>query len=358
MLENITDKIYTIRGQKVMLDYDLAELYGYTTSAFNQQVKRNIEKFKGNEFMFQLTREEVGPFVMSQNAISPQTMTLNGDLKSQNVISSLDGNSKSPNWGGIRKLPYAFTEQGIYMLMTVLKGELATKQSRALIITFKKMKDYIIENRLAIESRQNLHLASKIANNSENILIIQNEMEKMDAKIAKISIEINDAIKRTEISPILLDFAKIAESKEFLILNGEPARAKETFLDIFSQAKKRIIIIDNYISIKTLRMLQGAKSNMEVIFFSDNIGSCLYASDFKDFRKERPDLKIKFLKTNGAVHDRFIILDNEKIYHCGTSSKDAGKRITIIHEITDIEINQTIRGIVLKMFKNKELFLK
>ena len=99
----------------VRADYDLAEIYGYTTSAFNQQVSRNIEKFEGDEFMFQLTKDE-----------------LENVLKSQNVISS---------WGGARKLPFAFTEQGVYMLMTVLRGELAVKQSRALIMTFKKKRE-------------------------------------------------------------------------------------------------------------------------------------------------------------------------------------------------------------------------
>jgi hypothetical protein len=336
--KNITEKIYTIRGQKVMLDYDLAELYGYTTKAFNQQVKNNMEKFEGEEFMFQPTKEELREFVRSKN------------LTSRNIFTGQDG--------GTRYLPHAFTEQGIYMLMTVLKGSLAVKQSRALVMTFKAMKDYIIENQLTIESRQKLKLISKVAENSESILKIKNEIEKIDDRIEKISTEIDGTVKKSEISPILLDFSKITESKEFLILNGEPAKAKETFLNIFSSAKKQIFIIDNYISIKTLRLLKDAKANIEVVFFSDNIGNCLYASDLKDFKKERKDLDIKFIKTNNAVHDRFIIIDKEKIYHCGSSGKDAGKRITIIHEITDEKIQKAIKDIVTKMTKNRELILK
>lgn len=116
--EQMENLIYVIRGQKVMLDVDLAKIYGYETKSFNQQVKRNIEKFD-DDFMFQLTEVEVN------------------NLRSQNVTSS---------WGGTRYLPYAFTEQGVYMLMTVLKGELATKQSKALIRLFKGMKDYISSN--------------------------------------------------------------------------------------------------------------------------------------------------------------------------------------------------------------------
>lgn len=104
--ETIESMVYVIRGQKVMLDFQLAEIYGFSTSRFNEQVKRNITKFD-DDFRFYLTKEEWNKILMSQNATS--------------------------RWGGSRKLPYAFTEQGIYMLMTVLKGDLAVKQSKALI---------------------------------------------------------------------------------------------------------------------------------------------------------------------------------------------------------------------------------
>ena len=112
--ELIKDRTYDIRGYKVMLDFDLAEIYGYTTKAFNQQVKNNSERF-ASDFTFKLTKKEVD------------------NLRSNNLTSS---------WGGSRYFPNAFTEQGIYMLMTVLKGELAVKQSIDLVRTFKKMKDY------------------------------------------------------------------------------------------------------------------------------------------------------------------------------------------------------------------------
>jgi len=111
--EQMENLIYVIRGQKAMLDVDLARIYGYETKNFNRQVKNNIKKFP-SDFMFQLTKEE--------------------SLRCKNFTSS---------WGGTRYLPYAFTEQGIYMLMTVLKGELATKQSLALVRLFKEI--YIIK---------------------------------------------------------------------------------------------------------------------------------------------------------------------------------------------------------------------
>ena len=114
----LKDKIYMIRGQQVMLDSDLAEIYGYETRYFNRQVQNNKERFRGDDFMFQITKEELE------------------NLMCKKFTSS---------WGGTRKLPYVFTEQGIYMLMTVLRGEFAVEQSRTLIRLFKSMKDYMTD---------------------------------------------------------------------------------------------------------------------------------------------------------------------------------------------------------------------
>ena len=128
--ETIESMIYIVRGQKVMLDFELAQIYGYKTKSFNQQVKRNINRFP-DDLMFCLTKEEVIQIV-----------------RSQNVTSDIWAVGK----GGRTYLPYAFTEQGIYMLMTVLKGELATKQSIALVRAFKQMKDFIVESNIYIST--------------------------------------------------------------------------------------------------------------------------------------------------------------------------------------------------------------
>ena len=135
--EVLRSKIYEVRGQKVMLDFELAEIYGYTTTKFNQQVKNNIEKFD-EDFMFQLTKEEF-----------------------ENLMSK----KSTSSWGGRRKCPRGFTEQGVYMLMTVLRGKLATMQSKALIRTFKKMKDYIVGNQNLIGQREYLLLSMQISEN-------------------------------------------------------------------------------------------------------------------------------------------------------------------------------------------------
>ena len=122
-----------------MLDADLAEIYGYSTKRFNEQVKNNIEKFD-EDFRFQLTSDEVITCSRSKKSA----------LKQENLRSKKSASS----WGGLRYAPYAFTEQGIYMLMTVLKGERAIAQSKALIRLFKQMKDYIVaENQLLLGNK-------------------------------------------------------------------------------------------------------------------------------------------------------------------------------------------------------------
>ena len=154
--ENVESMVYEIRGQKVMLDFDLARIYGYTTKAFNQQVKNNIEKFP-DDFMFQLTNVEV------ESALRRLNFNANSDLRSKILTAAKSvTEAEKSSWSkkltlnksgdlrghNVKYLPYAFTEQGIYMLMTVLRGELAVKQSKALIRLFKRMKDYIVENTL------------------------------------------------------------------------------------------------------------------------------------------------------------------------------------------------------------------
>ena len=134
------DLIHIVRGVQVMLDSDLAGIYGYTTKAFNQQVKNNIEKFD-EDFRFKLTKKEYEEILKSKNLMSRIDVTYYESDKNKND-SNLKSKKLTSSWGGNRKLPYVFTEQGIYMLMTVLKGELATRQTKTLIRTFKEMKDF------------------------------------------------------------------------------------------------------------------------------------------------------------------------------------------------------------------------
>ena len=228
--KSLKDKIYTIRGQQVMLDFDLAEIYGYETKNFNRQVKNNVAKFEGDEFMFKLTREEVDDLVRCKNFTSRDNLFL--------------GQS-----GGSRYLPNAFTEQGIYMLMTILHGDLATKQSRTLIMAFKAMKDYIIENQqLMITQRDYIALTTKVNENSSDIKKIKDNM-----------------VTKTDLSDFMKLFDNGVNAEEILILNGQPFKADEAYQKIYKKAKKNIIVIDDYIGIKTLRHLATAKKTTKMI---------------------------------------------------------------------------------------------
>ena len=334
--ESLVKKIYTIRGQKVMLDFELAEIYGYETKAFNQQVKRNIEKFD-EDFMFRLTDEEVSELSRSQN------VTLN----------------KSAGRGSnIKYNPHAFTEQGIYMLMTVLNGELAVKQSKALIRTFKQMKDYIVENQGLIGKREFLQLSMQIASNVVEMQDLRRDLRDVEDQVAEVMDTLNNVVHKSELSDLILDLSNPQLKYGFLLLNGQPIEANLAYKDIYSIAKKSIYIVDNYIGVKTLVLLKDVPSSVEVIIFSDNIGKGLHTLEYQDFCKEYPFRKITFQKSGGEFHDRYIIIDwnteHQRIYHCGASSKDAGQRITSITEMVDQMIytdliNNLLKNPVLKL---------
>ena len=237
--QNIKDKMYMIRNKKVMLDSDLAEIYGYDIKNFNRQVKNNIEKFD-DDFRFQLTDEEYS------------------NLRCKNFTS---------NWGGRRYNPYAFTEQGIYMLMTVLKGELAVRQSKTLIRLFKKMKDFIVEkSNTYVELEDFSKLSIQTNENTQAIKRLEQELET-----------------RKDLYYFIENFT---EKKETLILNGQQVEADITYKNIYSKANNKIFIIDNYINLKTLVLLKDIKGNINVTIFTDNINKCLHKIEYEDFIKE------------------------------------------------------------------------
>ena len=285
---------------------DLAKIYGYETRYFNRQVKNNIEKFD-EDFMFQLTQDELE------------------NLMCKNFTSS---------WGGIRKLPYVFTEQGIYMLMTVLKGELAIKQSKALIRIFKQMKDYIIEGNNLTSYNNIIDLALQTKENTADIKIIKTELKDIHK------------------------FLDLDYDKEMLILDGHQVEANLAYKKIYNLAKSSIYIIDDYINLKTLVLLKDINSKIKITIFSDNVGKKLHKIEYDDFKKEYPNIDITFKVTNNKYHDRYIILDygkkTERIFHCGSSSKDAGNKITTISEINDKDI---YKKIIDDIIDNEELIL-
>ena len=248
------------------------------------------------------------------------------------------------------------------MLMTVLRGELAVKQSRALIMTFKKMKDYILESQDTISYREFLKMMSVTTDNAKTIMELQDEIRKMDGEIRDNSSKISEMVRRSEIPPLFLDYDKMIESRVFLAFNEKPAKTAETYINIYGRAKKSIAIIDNYINIRSLRLLQEVRPEVDITIFGDNMGHYLHQSDYDDFRTEFPELEVDFIKTNGKIHDRFILIDlgtkSERIYHCGASSKDAGRRLTLIHEIEDDFAKDAMRKVVEGMRGNEKLELK
>jgi len=306
--ETIESMIYIIRDQKVMLDFELAKIYGYETKRFNEQVKNNIDKFP-ERYRFQLNKEEYEIILRPKKSTS--------------------------SWGGTRKLPYAFTEQGIYMLMTVLKGDLATKQSIALIDAFKQMKDYIVENKDILSTNETIKLTNLVNEHSNKIADIENKLE------------------------IVMDnFIDPNTYKHFLIKDGEKIEADVAYQSIYRLAKYSIYIIDDYIDVKTLQLLKCIKENINVIIFTDNKGKYNLNNNFVNDFKNDTNINITLKKNNNRFHDRYIVLDfntdNYMIYHCGASSKDSGNYVNTITEVLEKEV---YIGLINEILNNDELII-
>ncbi len=345
----LKSRIYTIRGVKVMLDADLAEIYGYSTKRFNEQVKNNIAKFD-EDFRFQLTKAEVENLSRSnfltlepQNSLNFANSGQKDNLRCKNCTSS-DGDKLEPqkilrskksasSWGGVRYAPYAFTEQGIYMLMTVLKGEQATAQSKALIRLFKQMKDYIAAENAPDISAGMVALATQTSQNTRDIAEIATDVRTLSNKVER-----NEGF----LQKVMANFVDPNTFKHFLILNGQRLEADVAYTQIYGMAKKSVLIVDDYLDVKTLDLLRCVEKNVSVKIFSEQHGHArLTASMLADFRAARPDVELDDVHTTGNIfHDRYIYLDfgtaNEKLFHCGASSKDAGNKITTIMQLEDI----------------------
>ena len=263
-VEDIRNRIYTIRGVQVMLDEDLALLYGVETKVFNQAVKRNSERFP-EEFMFQITDHEFN------------------SLRSQFVTSK--------QRGGRRYLPYAFTEQGVAMLSGVLRSETAVKISVQIINAFVTMRRFIASNAQIFQRLDTL------------------EIKQMDTD-KKIDNVLN-AIESKEIQP-----------KQGVFFDGQIFDAYKFVADLIRTAQESIILIDNYVDDSVLTILTKRRKNVRVTIFTKSISKQL-ALDVKKYNEQYPPIEIKEFKNS---HDRFIIIDNTTVYHFGASLKDLGKK--------------------------------
>lgn len=309
-IDDICNRVYVIRGQQVMLDYDLAEFYGYEVKALNQQVKRNIDRFP-EDFMFQLKKEEV-----------PKEFS-----KSQIVTLNEKGDKRGTN---IKKMPYAFTEQGIYMLATVLKGQLAEQQSIFIMRAFREMRHYIKQNQQFVTPSELRLVTAKVSEISVQVAGIVDWKNKSEDRF--------DNIQRS-IEALSENFVLEKDFKNFVIYKGQKFEADAAYIDIYQQAKKSIYVVDNYVNTKTLQLLSQKQEGVEIVLFTENghgKKGFLSTAVVNDFLQEYPPLRIK---PNADCHDRLIVLDygepTEQAYHCGASSKDAGKKLCAINIIIE-----------------------
>ena len=286
--EEIQNLIYTIREKQVMLDSDVARLYHTETKKINQAVKRNIERFP-EDFCFSLNLNEFR------------------NLKSQFVTSSLDGKNE---YGGRRKLPIVFTEQGIAMLSGLLRNDIAVQVSINIMNAFVKMRHFLNENGKVFE-----------------------RMTSMEYKLLEHDKKFD------------LVFDKLQEKqieKQQIFFDGQIYDAYSLIIEIIKKAENKITIIDNYIDDSILQMLSKKQDNVNVILLTSN-KSNIQNIDIQKFNKQYPTIK---LAHTNAFHDRFIIIDEKELYHLGASIKDLGKKCFAINKIENEEIIKVMKNVI------------
>lgn len=288
---DIKSMIYVVRNQQVMIDSDLAMLYQIDTSALNRAVKRNIKRFP-EDFRFQLTEKEYD------------------FLRCQNGISKTDTENNMDGRGGRRYLPYVFTEQGISMLASLLRSEVAVNVSIGIMRTFVEMRRFISNNSLLFERISTVELR-------------QLEYQKQtDEKLEQIFEYISEH----------------EESSQKVFFDGQIYDAFSLIVSLIRNANQEITLIDGYVDVETLNLLSKKKSDVAVTIYTQK-RTKLTNADVENFNKQYPILEIKYTK---VFHDRFLILDRTIAYHVGASLKDAGKKCFGINLIQDVGIIRDI----------------
>lgn len=279
--KEIASKIYTIRGVEVMLDSDLATMYRCAngTKTINLAVKRNIERFP-SDFYFQLNDEE---------------------------FKNICGFNLKPQKSKIRSLPYVFTEQGVAMLATVIKTDIAAQVSINIMRAFVHMRHYIKYNEQLLP-RKFLLLEDKVDNNTKRID------------------ELFDKFNPKEIT------------KDSIFFQGDIYDAYSVLLEIFNLAKEEIILIDNYAGKEILDELRDI--DKKIIIITSNINDTLKNKYIKQYSN------VTFVN-NDSYHDRFIIIDRKRVFHSGASFKDIGKKCFAINEIeNEKEVKKILENIL------------
>jgi len=271
---NIQSKIYTIRGVQVMLDVDLAVLYGVETRTLNQAVKRNSNRFP-DSFRFQMTEFEYETCSRSQFVI------LNND-RDENKI------ERGQN---IKYLPFAFTEQGISMLSAVLRSETAVKISIRIINAFVDTRKFILNNAQLFQRLDSLEYK-------------QTETDKRIDSIL-------NAIQNGAAKP-----------KQGIFYEGQIYDAYLFISDLIRNARSSLVLIDNYVDDSVLTLLSKRNASVQTTIYIQKISKQLQL-DIEKHNAQYPAVKVLEFKQS---HDRFLIVDDTDIYHFGASLKDLGKK--------------------------------
>ena len=267
MVQNIENKIFTIRGVQVMIDKDLAELYGVETKALNQAVKRNERRFPA-DFRFQLNDEEKNELVTNCDHL-------------ENLKHSYTN-------------PYAFTEQGVSMLSAILKSDIAVDISVKIIRAFVELRKIYNSNSL---------LFSKV--------------EALEKR--QLSYEFKTDIKLEKVLDALEDKSKLPT--QWIFYDGQIYDAYAFINDLLKKAQKEVLLIDNYID-ETVFTLFSKYPNLNINIYTHTISKQLEL-DFAKYKSQYDNIKLQEFKKS---HDRFLIVDNIDIYHLGASLKDLGKK--------------------------------
>ncbi|MBQ3721213.1 MAG: ORF6N domain-containing protein [Fibrobacter sp.] len=289
----IARQILVIRDKQVMLDRDLATLYGVETKVLNQAVKRNQERFPERN-CFQLTRDE-----------------LPNPSKSQIVTLNVSGNKRGSN---VKKLPFAFTEQGVAMLASVLRSETAVRISLQIMDAFVAMRHFMMQNGGFI---------NRLSNVEAKILEQDSHLIDHDRKFD----ELFEAMDRGEL-----------QSKG-LYYNNQEFDAYVFVCGLIRQAKRRIVLVDKYVSENVLAMMLKREKGVSATIYTD-VQSKVHKVDLEKYNAQYPDSPLNVLSCYG-MHDRFLFID-DTAYHFGASLKDLGKN-TFFFTQEDFSLEEVLK---------------
>lgn len=286
--EKIQSLIYTIRGKQVVLDSDVAMLYGYNTKRINETVKRNAKRFP-ESFCFQLDESDL-------YILRSQIATLNKKINNGNVERKYS--------------PYVFTEQGVAMLSGLLKNDIAIQVSINIMTAFVNMRKFILVNGQVFE----------------RLTSVEQKLLEHDKKFDE----------------VFNQFQLKEGAKQQIFFQGQIWDSYSLIVDIIKKASKKITIIDNYIDESVLKMLAKKKAGVQVIILTSQHTN-IKNLDIQKFNKQYPVLQL--IKTN-KFHDRFIMLDDYELYHCGASIKDLGNKCFAISRIENNEIVKLLKNVI------------